>query len=73
MEAPRGPTGSAAASSAAKPKPLDLSHHYSETTKRRAPSKMKELYKFFQIPGMGNLAGGMCLALSVPLVSPRFV
>ncbi len=42
-----------------KPLPLDLSHLYSETTKRRLPSKMKEYYKFFQIPGVRNLAGGM--------------
>jgi hypothetical protein len=42
-----------------KPQPLDLSHHFSETTKRRVPSKMKEYYKFFMIPGIGNLAGGM--------------
>jgi hypothetical protein len=38
--------------------PLDLSHHYSIVTKQRIPSKMKEFYKFFQIPGIGNLAGG---------------
>jgi hypothetical protein len=42
-----------------KPKPLDLSHHFSEVTKHRIPSKMKEYYKFFQIPGIGNLAGGL--------------
>ncbi|KAH8908664.1 aromatic amino acid aminotransferase [Coniochaeta sp. PMI_546] len=42
-----------------KPQPLDLSHHFSETTKRRVPSKMKEYYKFFMIPGIGNLAGGL--------------
>jgi hypothetical protein len=40
------------------PKPLDLSHHYSEMTKHRIPSNMKMYYKFFQIPGIGNLAGG---------------
>ncbi len=38
--------------------PLDLTHLFSETTKRRFPSKMKEYYKFFQIPGIGNLSGG---------------
>ena len=42
-----------------KPKPVDLGHHYSEMTKHRVPSKMKEYYKFFMIPGIGNLAGGM--------------
>lgn len=41
-----------------KPLPLDLSHHFSEVTKHRTPSKIKEYYKFFQIPGIGNLAGG---------------
>ncbi|SPN97246.1 related to aromatic amino acid aminotransferase I [Cephalotrichum gorgonifer] len=39
--------------------PKDLSHHFSEVTKNRHPSQIKEYYKFFQIPGMGNLAGGM--------------
>jgi len=42
----------------AKPRPLDLTHHYSETTKHRLPSQIKQYYKFFQIPGVGNLAGG---------------
>lgn len=41
-----------------KPLPLDLSHHYSETTKQRFVNKMKEFYKFMQIPGIANLAGG---------------
>lgn len=41
-----------------KPKPLDLSHHYSEMTKHRYASQMKKFYQFFQIPGIGNLAGG---------------
>jgi hypothetical protein len=43
-----------------KPAPLDLSHHYSAVTKRRMPSKIKEAYKFFQIPGILNMAGGSC-------------
>jgi hypothetical protein len=42
-----------------KPKPLDFSHHFSEVTKHRVPSKMKQYYRFFQIPGIGNLAGGL--------------
>ncbi|KAK3296904.1 pyridoxal phosphate-dependent transferase [Chaetomium fimeti] len=42
-----------------KPAPLDLSHHYSAVTKRRMPSKIKEAYKFFQIPGILNMAGGL--------------
>jgi hypothetical protein len=39
--------------------PLDLSHHFSYTTKQRAPSAVKGFYKYFQIPGIANLAGGM--------------
>ncbi len=41
-----------------KPAPLDLSHHYSVVTKRRVASKLKDAYKFFQIPGILNIAGG---------------
>lgn len=40
------------------PEPKDLSHHYSEVTKSRQPSAIKEYYKFFKIPNIGNLAGG---------------
>ncbi|KAI1447164.1 aromatic amino acid aminotransferase [Annulohypoxylon stygium] len=43
----------------AKPLPKDMSHHYSDVTKARAPSKMKEFYKYFQIPGIGQFAGGL--------------
>ncbi|KAI0471073.1 pyridoxal phosphate-dependent transferase [Xylariaceae sp. FL0804] len=43
----------------AKPAPKDMSHHYSAITKARTPSKMKEYYKYFLIPGIGNLAGGL--------------
>lgn len=39
--------------------PQDLSHHYSRTTRNRVPSSMKSFYKYFLIPGIGNLAGGM--------------
>ncbi|KAL2162643.1 hypothetical protein VTH06DRAFT_6479 [Thermothelomyces fergusii] len=42
-----------------KPAPVDLSHHYSAVTKRRFAFKLKELYKFFQIPGVLNTAGGL--------------
>ncbi|KAK5656313.1 hypothetical protein OQA88_4693 [Cercophora sp. LCS_1] len=42
-----------------KPAPLDLSHHYSDVCRRRVPSKIKEAYKLFQIPGIKNLAGGL--------------
>ncbi|KAL3460028.1 pyridoxal phosphate-dependent transferase [Aspergillus heterothallicus] len=39
--------------------PLDLSHHFSYTTKQRAPSAVKDFYKYFFIPGIANLAGGL--------------
>uniref|UniRef100_A0A8H7TQD3 Aminotransferase class I/classII large domain-containing protein n=1 Tax=Bionectria ochroleuca TaxID=29856 RepID=A0A8H7TQD3_BIOOC len=39
--------------------PRDLSHHFSQSTKNRGASAVKQLYKFFQIPGVGNLAGGL--------------
>lgn len=38
--------------------PVDLSHHFSESAKNHTPSSIKKFYKFFQIPGIGNLAGG---------------
>ncbi len=58
-------TCSSASAEAMKPEPRDLTHLYSRATKLRQPSKMKEYYKFFQIPGIGNLAGGESL------LSPR--
>ncbi|KAE8353130.1 aromatic amino acid aminotransferase [Aspergillus coremiiformis] len=39
--------------------PLDLSHHFTSTTKRRERSNIKEIYKYFFIPGIANLAGGL--------------
>ncbi|KAK3906431.1 pyridoxal phosphate-dependent transferase [Staphylotrichum tortipilum] len=42
-----------------KPEPLDLSHHFSVVTQRRVPSELKRAYKFFQIPGILNIAGGL--------------
>ncbi|KAI0157536.1 pyridoxal phosphate-dependent transferase [Xylariaceae sp. FL1272] len=39
--------------------PKDMSHHYSDLSKARKPSKMKAFYKYFQIPGIGQLAGGL--------------
>lgn len=42
-----------------KPLPRDLSHLISQTTNLRLPSRMKQYYKFFQIPGSSNLAGGL--------------
>ena len=38
--------------------PIDLSHHYSKTTKNRNASSVKDFYKYFSIPNIGNLAGG---------------
>jgi len=49
--------------------PLDLSHHYSEVTKQRVASKVKQFYKYFAIPGIGNLAGGRSLVLSIQMSS----
>lgn len=40
------------------PLPKDMSHHFSDVTKARVPSQMKQFYKYFQIPGIGQLAGG---------------
>lgn len=42
-----------------KKEPLDLSHHLSRISKNREPSKVKDFYKYFGIPGIGNLAGGL--------------
>lgn len=39
--------------------PIDQSHHFSEVTKQRQASKVKQFYKYFSIPGIGNLAGGL--------------
>jgi hypothetical protein len=39
--------------------PLDLSHHFSRVTKARKESSIKEFYKYFMIPGIGQLAGGL--------------
>ena len=49
------------------PAPVDLSHHFSRVTKNRAASNVKDFYKYFSIPGIGNLAGGTLLA---PMFSP---
>ena len=47
------------------PEPKDLSHLFSEVTKNRKPSSIKEYYKFFLIPNIGNLAGGKKLTSPV--------
>jgi hypothetical protein len=41
------------------PPPLDLSHHVSRVTKHRNASSVKNFYKYFSIPGIQNLAGGI--------------
>lgn len=38
--------------------PLDLTHHFSKTTRSRGYNSMKAFYRYFMIPGIGNLAGG---------------
>jgi hypothetical protein len=43
--------------------PLDLSHHFSTVTKNRVASEIKQFYKYFSIPGIGNLAGGMSIGM----------
>jgi hypothetical protein len=40
------------------PQPLDLSTRFSRTTKARAASSVKKFYKYFGLPGIGQLAGG---------------
>lgn len=40
------------------PHPIDLSHHYSYTTKNRFASFVKSYYKYYAIPGLANFAGG---------------
>ncbi|KAJ6782236.1 hypothetical protein PWT90_09225 [Aphanocladium album] len=52
MVAPKGSGGEL-------PLPQDLGHHFSEVTKRRTPSSIKEFYRFFAIPNIGNLGGGL--------------
>jgi site-specific recombinase XerD len=41
------------------PTPVDLTHHLSRSTKAREASSVKQFYKYFQIPGIAQLAGGM--------------
>ncbi|KAK0925818.1 hypothetical protein LTR91_015113 [Friedmanniomyces endolithicus] len=42
-----------------RPPPKDLSHHLSRSTKNREASSIKQFYKYFAIPGIGQLAGGL--------------
>lgn len=48
------------------PEPKDLSHHISKVTKARAASSIKQFYKYFSIPGIGQLAGGAFISIIVP-------
>jgi hypothetical protein len=51
------------------PPPIDLSHHFSRVTKNRNESSVKKFYKYFQIPGIGNLAGGELFQIRIPLLN----
>lgn len=42
-----------------RPPAKDLSHHLSRATKARQASSIKQFYKYFAIPGIGQLAGGL--------------
>ena len=39
--------------------PLDLTHHLSRVATRRQPSVVKAMYKYFNLPNLRNLLGGM--------------
>jgi DNA-binding transcriptional MocR family regulator len=39
--------------------PKDLSSHFSRSAKSRQASSIKQFYKYFLIPGIGQLAGGL--------------
>ncbi|KAH6983561.1 aromatic amino acid aminotransferase [Ilyonectria sp. MPI-CAGE-AT-0026] len=51
------------------PKPIDLAHHFSNSSKKRVPNVLKEYYKFLRIPEMGNLAGGLPFPANFPFNS----
>ena len=53
------PTDSGDGGNDTRPPPKDLSHHLSRSTKARGASSMKAFYKYFTIPGIGQLAGGL--------------
>ncbi|KXJ93081.1 pyridoxal phosphate-dependent transferase [Microdochium bolleyi] len=42
-----------------RPLPKDLSHLYSDVTNARVPNSLKQLYKYFAIPGIAQFAGGL--------------
>jgi site-specific recombinase XerD len=41
------------------PEPVDLTHYLSRSTRARDASTVKKFYKYFQIHGIAQLAGGM--------------
>jgi hypothetical protein len=41
------------------PEPVDFTHHLSRSTRAREASSVKQFYKYFAIPGIAQLAGGM--------------
>lgn len=41
------------------PEPVDLTHHLSHSTRARQASSVKQFYKYFAIPGIAQLAGGV--------------
>ena len=43
--------------------PEDLSRHFSRVTNHRIASKIKQFYKYFAIPGIGQLAGGQSISI----------
>lgn len=47
------------ATSSELPQPKNLWHHLSRSTQARAQSNIKSFYKYFAIPGIGQLAGGL--------------
>ncbi|KAI9750829.1 MAG: hypothetical protein M4579_006291 [Chaenotheca gracillima] len=49
-----------------RPDPLDLSHYFSRATKSREESHIKDFYKYFTIPGIAQLAGGLPNASMFP-------
>jgi site-specific recombinase XerD len=47
------------------PHPKDLYHHLSRSTRARQLSSIKQFYKYFAIPGIGQLAGGEHIFLDI--------
>lgn len=71
MDSASTATAGSAAMASDKPLPKDLSHYYSVTTANRQPSAMKQYYRYFQIPGIGNLAGGKSYTVTLGMERRR--